>query len=80
VNWFCKTYDVNQKAFQRIISGLCESGVVVKNCKLVYEIEIEELSLPKFRKLFPQTIEVRKKVNLLNLSTTAQKTTTVLLQ
>jgi hypothetical protein len=80
VNWFCKTYDVNQKAFQRIINSLSESGVVVKSCKLVYEIEIEELSLPKFRKLFPQTIEVRKKVNLLNLSTTAQKTTTILLQ
>jgi hypothetical protein len=40
VNWFCKTYDINQKAFQRIINALHKSGVVVKNCKLVYEIEI----------------------------------------
>lgn len=34
----------------------------------------------KFRKFFPQTIEVRRRVNLLNLSTAVQKTTRVLLE
>jgi hypothetical protein len=30
--------------------------------------------------MFPQAIEVRRRVNLLNLSTTVQKTTRVLLE
>lgn len=41
INWFCKNYDVSLKAFKKVIDGLCKSNIVRKDCKLVYEIEIE---------------------------------------
>lgn len=38
INWFCKTYEISPKIFKRIMSGLYISGIVTKDCKLVYEI------------------------------------------
>ena len=44
-------------------------------CKIPYEIEVEEESLQSFRQLHPRATEMRRKVNLLSLSTCLQKTT-----
>jgi hypothetical protein len=49
-------------------------------CRVIYEIEVEEGSLGLLRKKFPNIMEVKKKVNVLNLSTTVQKTTRTILQ
>lgn len=49
-------------------------------CRVIYEIEVEEGSLGLLRKKFPNIIEVKKKVNVLNLSTAVQKTTRTILQ
>lgn len=42
INWFCRTYDVGIKNFKKVIDALCKNKIVLKDCKLVYEIEIEE--------------------------------------
>ena len=57
------------------MDALDRNGVIESVCRLVYEIEIDEGSLEKLRKSFPDVIEIKRKVNVLNLSTSAQKTT-----
>ena len=42
INWFCRTYDVGIKTFKKVIDALCKNKIVFKDCRLVYEIEIEE--------------------------------------
>lgn len=80
ISWFCKTYEISTKVFNRVIDALDRNGVIENVCRLVYEIEVEESSLEKLRKEFSTVVEVKRKVNILNLSTSAQKTTRSILE
>ena len=38
ISWFCQAYDVTPRVFKKVIDALCKCGVILKECKLVYEI------------------------------------------
>lgn len=48
--------------------------MVAINYRTIYEIEIDMDSISRLKKQLPMIEEIRRKVNLLNVSTTLQKT------
>jgi hypothetical protein len=61
------------------MDGLYACGIMSQLCQLVYEIEILEESFPRFQQLY-HTSEKRRRVNLLDFSTSAQTTTNAIIE
>ena len=62
-----------------MLEALDRNEIIKCLCRVIYEIEIEESSLWLLRKKFPNVVEVKRKVNILNMSTSAKKTTRAIL-
>ena len=73
INTFCKKYEISPKLFTKIIDALEKNSAVGINYRTMYEIEIDLDSIGRMKKQFPMIEEVRRKVNLLNVSTSLHK-------
>lgn len=74
INSFCKKHEITSKLFGKIINALEKNGVISINYRTIYEIEIDLESISRMKKQLPMIDEVRRKVNILNVSTSLQKT------
>ncbi len=71
---FCRKHEISNKLFDRILDSLEKNGVVGINYRTIYEIEVDMDSISRLKKQLPMIEEVRRKINLLNVSTSLQKT------
>ena len=74
INSFCKQHEISNKLFGKIIEALENTNVIVSNYRTLYEIEIDSDSVHRLKSTFPMIQEARRRINLLNVSTSLQKT------
>jgi hypothetical protein len=56
------------------VDALEKNGAIGVNYRTIFEVEIELESISRMKKQLPMIEEVRRKVNVLNVSTSLQKT------
>ena len=80
INTFCRKHEISTKLFGKILDALEKNGVVGVNYRTIYEVEVDMESIPRLKKQLPMVEEVRRKINLLNVSTSLQKTVRTILE